>query len=35
MLSFVHASDMAHGAVLPAHLLVQENEVESCAGDVI
>ena len=26
VLSFVHASGMAHGAVLPAHLLVQENE---------
>ena len=26
MLSFIHASGMAHGAVLPAHLLVQENE---------
>ena len=26
MLSFIHASGMAHGAVLPAHLLVQEND---------
>ena len=26
VLSFIHASGMAHGAVLPAHLLVQENE---------
>ena len=26
ILSFMHASGMAHGAVLPAHLLVQENE---------
>jgi len=26
VLSFLHASGMAHGAVLPAHLLVQENE---------
>ncbi len=26
VLSFVHASGMAHGAVLPAHLLIQENE---------
>jgi hypothetical protein len=26
VLSFMHASGMAHGAVLPAHLLVQENE---------
>ncbi len=26
VLSFIHASGMAHGAVVPAHLLVQENE---------
>lgn len=26
MLSFIHNSGMVHGAVLPAHLLVQENE---------
>jgi PriA DNA helicase Cys-rich region (CRR) domain len=26
ILSFIHASGMAHGAVLPAHLLIQENE---------
>lgn len=26
ILAFIHASGMAHGAVLPAHLLVQENE---------
>ncbi len=26
VLSFIHASGMAHGAVLPEHLLVQENE---------
>jgi hypothetical protein len=26
ILSFIHSSGMAHGAVLPAHLLVQENE---------
>ena len=26
VLSFIHASGMAHGAVLPAHLLIQENE---------
>ncbi len=26
VLSFVHASGIAHGAVVPAHLLVQENE---------
>lgn len=26
MLSFIHASGMAHGAVLPAHLILQENE---------
>jgi len=26
VLSFIHASGMAHGAVIPAHLLVQENE---------
>jgi hypothetical protein len=40
ILSFVHASGMAHGAVLPAHLLVQENEHGvrlvgySCAGRI-
>lgn len=38
ILSFIHASGMAHGAVLPAHLLTQENEHGvrlvgySCAG---
>jgi len=26
ILSFIHSSGMVHGAVLPAHLLVQENE---------
>lgn len=26
VLAFIHASGMAHGAVLPAHLLIQENE---------
>jgi serine/threonine protein kinase len=26
VLSFIHTSGMAHGAVVPAHLLVQENE---------
>ena len=26
VLSFIHASGMAHGAVLPAHLLIQKNE---------
>jgi hypothetical protein len=26
VLSLVHASGMAHGAILPAHLLIQENE---------
>jgi hypothetical protein len=26
VLSFIHASGMAHGSVLPAHLLIQENE---------
>ena len=26
VLSFLHASGMVHGAVLPAHLLIQENE---------
>jgi hypothetical protein len=26
VLSFIHASGMAHGAVLPSHLLIQENE---------
>lgn len=26
ILSFIHASGMAHGAILPVHLLVQENE---------
>jgi hypothetical protein len=26
VLSFIHASGMAHGAVLPAHLLIQEKE---------
>jgi hypothetical protein len=26
VLSFIHASGMAHGAVLPAHLLIQEND---------
>jgi hypothetical protein len=26
VLSFIHTSGMAHGAVLPAHLLIQENE---------
>jgi len=26
VLSFIHTSGMAHGAVLPSHLLVQENE---------
>lgn len=26
MLSFIHNSEMVHGAVLPAHLLVQDNE---------
>ncbi|MBN1536284.1 MAG: hypothetical protein JW908_06095 [Anaerolineales bacterium] len=26
VLSFIHASGMAHGAVLPPHLLIQENE---------
>lgn len=26
VLSFIHASGMVHGAVLPSHLLVQENE---------
>jgi hypothetical protein len=26
VLSFIHASGMVHGAILPAHLLVQENE---------
>jgi hypothetical protein len=26
MLSFIHASGMAHGAIVPAHLLAQENE---------
>jgi hypothetical protein len=26
VLSFIHASGMAHGAILPAHLLVQEND---------
>lgn len=26
ILSFVHASGMAHGAVLPSHLLIQEND---------
>ena len=26
MLSFVHASGMVHGAVVPAHLLIQEND---------
>jgi predicted RNA-binding Zn-ribbon protein involved in translation (DUF1610 family) len=40
MLSFIHASGMAHGAVLPSHLLVQENEHGvrlvgySCAGQL-
>lgn len=40
VLSFIHASGMAHGAVLPAHLLFQENEHGvrlvgySCAGHV-
>lgn len=38
VLSFIHRSGMAHGAVLPSHLLVQENEHGirlvgySCAG---
>jgi hypothetical protein len=38
ILSFVHASGMAHGAILPPHLLIQENEHGvrlvgySCAG---
>ena len=38
ILAFLHTSGMAHGAVLPAHLLVQENEHGvrlvgySCAG---
>ena len=26
LLSFIHATGMAHGAILPAHLLLQENE---------
>lgn len=26
ILSFIHASGMAHGAILPEHLLIQENE---------
>jgi hypothetical protein len=26
ILSFIHASGMVHGAILPAHLLIQENE---------
>ncbi len=26
VLSFIHASGMAHGAILPEHLLIQENE---------
>jgi len=26
MLSFIHTAGMAHGAIVPAHLLVQENE---------
>jgi hypothetical protein len=26
VLSFIHASGMAHGAILPSHLLIQENE---------
>lgn len=26
VLSFIHASGMAHGAILPAHLLVQDND---------
>ena len=40
VLSFIHASGMAHGAVLPAHLLIQKNEHGirlvgySCAGQL-
>ncbi|HET7142751.1 MAG TPA: hypothetical protein VFI68_01920 [Anaerolineales bacterium] len=40
VLSFIHASGMVHGAVLPSHLLIQENEHGirlvgySCAGQI-